>query len=30
MRVGHHGFERFEIRMDVTENCEPHWERLKR
>ena len=23
-RVRHYGFERFEIRMDVTENCEPH------
>jgi hypothetical protein len=29
-RVSHHGFERFKIRMNVTENCEPHWLRSKR
>jgi hypothetical protein len=23
-RVRHHGFKRFEIGMNVTENCKPH------
>jgi hypothetical protein len=25
-RVGHHGFKRFEIGMNVTENGEPHFD----
>jgi hypothetical protein len=25
MRVRHHGFKRFEIGMNVTENCKPHY-----
>ena len=25
-RVRHHGFKRFEIGMNVTENCEPHYD----
>jgi hypothetical protein len=25
-RVRHHGFKRFEIGMNVTENCKPHYD----
>jgi hypothetical protein len=28
-RVRHHGFERFEIGMNVTENGEPHYDPVK-
>ena len=28
-RVGHYSFQRLKIRVNVTENCEPHWSRLK-
>jgi hypothetical protein len=25
-RIGHYGFKRFEIGMNVTENCKPHYD----
>ncbi len=28
-RVRHHGFKRFEIGMNVTENGEPHWDSVR-
>jgi hypothetical protein len=28
-RIRHHGFKRFEIGMNVTENGEPHWDPVR-